>query len=212
MKTLLIFGVSPKLGTGYQISQLAIQCQPKWRCIVLVRDADFAQQLLQQGIEAHVGDASDVSTVKKICDLAGADATIISTLGGSTGNYIAQRIIIDCAEQVGIKQMVLVTSLGCGDSWPTLSTRAKQAFGQVVREKSLAEVWLQTSKLNYLILRPGGLVDGDATGNGCCYYQQEVHGFIHRTELAKLIINKIDDQQLDNRAYSVIEPDLVINY
>lgn len=212
MKTLLIFGVSPKLGTGYQISQLAIQCQPKWRCIVLVRDANFAKQLAEQGIEAHVGDATDASLVKKLCELAGSNATIISTLGGITGNYIAQRTIIDCAEQTDINHMVLVTSLGCGDSWPTLSARAKQAFGQAVREKSLAEVWLQTSSLNYLILRPGGLVDGDATGEGRCYHQQEVHGFIHRTELARLIINKIDDQQIDNRIYSVIEPSLKINY
>lgn len=210
MKTLLIFGVSPKLGTGYQLSQLAKQHQPNWRCIVLVRDADFAQQLAQQGIETVVGDASDPDTVKQLCELAGADTTIVSTLGGATGNYQAQRIIIDSAEQIGIKNMVLVTSLGCGDSWPTLSDRAKQAFGQAVREKSLAEVWLQTSKLNYLILRPGGLVDGKATGQGQCYYQQEVHGYIHRTELAAIILQKITDGQLDNRAYSVVDPSVTM--
>lgn len=210
MKTLLIFGVSPKLGTGYQLSQLAKKHQPNWRCIALVRDADFAQQLAQQGIETVVGDASDPDTVKQLCELAGADTTIVSTLGGATGNYQAQRIIIDSAEQIGIKNMVLVTSLGCGDSWPTLSDRAKQAFGQAVREKSLAEVWLQTSKLNYLILRPGGLVDGNATGQGQCYYQQEVHGYIHRTELAAIILQKITDGQLDNRAYSVVDPSVTM--
>lgn len=210
MKTLLIFGVSPKLGTGYQLSQLAKQHQPNWRCIALVRDADFAQQLAQQGIETVVGDASDPDTVKQLCELAGADTTIVSTLGGATGNYQAQRIIIDSAEQIGIKNMVLVTSLGCGDSWPTLSDRAKQTFGQAVREKSLAEVWLQTSKLNYLILRPGGLVDGKATGQGQCYYQQEVHGYIHRTELAAIILQKITDGQLDNRAYSVVDPSVTM--
>lgn len=212
MKTLLIFGVSPKLGTGYQISQLAIQCQPKYRCIVLVRDAAFAKQLAQQGIEAHVGDATDQSIVTKLCELAGSESIIVSTLDGATGNYMAQRTIIDSAEQVGIQQMILVTSLGCGDSWTTLSARAKLAFGQAVREKSLAEVWLQTSTLNYLILRPGGLIDGVLTGESRCYYQQEVHGFIHRIELARLIMNKIVNQQLDNRAYSVIDPSLATNH
>ena len=212
MKTVIIFGVSSKLGTGYQVSQLIKQCHPEWRCIVLVRDADFAKQLSEQGIETHVGDATDVELVKQICQQNGSDATVISTLGGETGNYIAQRIIIDCAEQVGIKQMILVTSLGCGDSWSTLSLRAKQAFGNAVREKSLAEIWLQTSSLNYVILRPGGLRDGEITNNGECYFAKEVHGFVYRKELARIIIDKIANQQFDNRAYSVVDPSLAVSY
>ena len=212
MKTVIIFGVSAKLGTGYQVSQLIKQCHPEWRCIALVRDADFAKQLAQQNIETYVGDATDKELVKKICLQAGPEAIIISTLGGETGNYIAQRIIIDCAEQAGVKQMLLVTSLGCGDSWPTLSLRAKQAFGNAVREKSLAEVWLQTSTLNYVILRPGGLRDGELTNNGQCYFAQEVHGFVYRKELAKIIMDKIANQQFDNRAYSVVDPNLTVNY
>lgn len=212
MQTLLIFGVSPKQGTGYQIVHLTKQHHPQWRCIVLVRDTNFAKQLANQGIEAHVGDATDCELVKKLCELAGCGATIISTLGGETGNYSAQRVIIDCAEQTGIKQMILVTSLGCGDSWGTLSERAKQAFGHAVREKSLAEVWLQTSKLNFLILRPGGLRDGEMTQKAKCYYQQEVHGFIYRTDLAKIVIDKIANQQIDDHAYSVVDPSLKITY
>ena len=212
MQTLLIFGVSPKQGAGYQIAHLTKQYYPQWRCIVLVRDANFAKQLANQGIEAHVGDATDCELVKKLCELAGCEATIISTLGGETGNYSAQRVIIDCAEQTGIKQMILVTSLGCGDSWGTLSERAKQAFGHAVREKSLAEVWLQTSKLNFLILRPGGLRDGEMTQKAECYYQQEVHGFIYRTDLAQIVIDKIVNQQIDDHAYSVVDPSLKITY
>ena len=211
MKTLLIFGVSPKHGTGYQVSQLVKQRYDKWRCIALVRDAAFAEQLSQQGIETYVGDATDVELVSDLCQKAGTDSTIVSTLGGETGNYIAQRVIIDCAQQAGIKQMVLVTSLGCGDSWSTLSSRAKQAFGNAVREKSLAEVWLQTSVLNFLILRPGGLRDGEITGQGQCYFQQEVHGFVYRKELARIIIDKIANQQLDNCAYSVVDPTLTVS-
>lgn len=211
MKTVIIFGVSSKLGTGYQVSQLIKQCHPEWRCIALVRDANFAKQLSEQGIETHVGDATDVELVKQICQQNGSDATVISTLGGETGNYIAQRIIIDCAEQVEIKQMILVTSLGCGDSWSTLSLRAKQAFGNAVREKSLAEIWLQTSSLNYVILRPGGLRDGEITNQGECYFATEVHGFVYRKELARIIIDKIANQQFDNRAYSVVDPSLAVS-
>lgn len=210
MKTLLLFGVSPKMGTGYQLLQLALQQPLQWRCIALVRDADFARQLSQQGVVTVVGDATDESSVKKACELAGNHTVIVSTLGGSAGaHYLAQRLIIDTAEHCGIKQMLLVTSLGCGDSWPTMSERAKKAFGHSVREKSLAEVWLQTSTLNYEILRPGGLVNGAVTGTAKCFYQQEIHGYIHRAELASVIMQRISTATLNNCVYTVVDPDLL---
>lgn len=211
MKTLFIFGVSPNQGTGYQLAQLVRQRHPDWRCIVLVRHADFAKQLSQQSIETYVGDATNTTLLNAMFEHAGTDSVIISTLGGETGNYTAQRKIIDCAEQAGITNMVLVTSLGCGDSWNTLSARAKQAFGHAVREKSLAEVWLQTSSLSYLILRPGGLRDGEITYSAQCYFNQEVHGFIHRAELANTILTKIENKQFDNCAYSVVDPHLAVH-
>lgn len=209
MKTLLLFGVSPKMGTAYQVLQLALQQPSQWRCVALVRNADFAKQLNQQGVITLVGDATDEAKIKEICELASTDTVIVSTLGGSeSAHYDAHRLIIDTAEDIGIKQMLLVTSLGCGDSWATMSDRAKQAFGQALREKSLAEVWLQTSSLNYNILRPGGLLNGEITGKAECYYQQEVHGHIHRTELANVIIQKISAENLDNRVYAVVDPSL----
>nr|WP_306807563.1 NAD(P)H-binding protein [Snodgrassella alvi] len=87
----------------------------------------FCPKLSQQGVATVIGDATDESSVKKACELAGKHTVIVSTLGGSAGaHYLAQRLIIDTAEHCGIKQMLLVTSLGCGDSWATMSERAKK--------------------------------------------------------------------------------------
>lgn len=61
------------------------------------------------------------------CELAGNHTVIVSTLGGSAGtHYLAHRLIIDTAEHCGIKQMLLVTSLGCSNSWATMSERTKK--------------------------------------------------------------------------------------
>lgn len=76
MKTLLLFGVSPKKGTGYQVLQLALQQSSEWRCAALVRDAAFAAELNRQGVQTVVGDATDESSVKEICRLAGLPAPI----------------------------------------------------------------------------------------------------------------------------------------
>lgn len=104
--------------------------------------------------------------------------------------------------------MILVTSLGCGDSWPFLSSRAKAAFGQAVREKSLAESWLQTSRLDYAILRPGGLLNGAATGQAQRIQAQECHGFVMRADVAKHIHELATAPALNNQIYSLVEPGL----
>lgn len=204
MNSLLIFGASK--GTGAYIVNYALQ--HGYRCITVVRNQSDVDRLRQLGALPLLGDANDATIVDKACQLAGPDSTIISTLGGVNANYQPQMTIINHAEKHQIKQMVLVTSLGCGDSWSTLSERAKAAFGYAVREKTLAESWLQTSHLNYCILRPGGLIDGDPTNNARCYANQEVHGYVMRSDLALIILDKIKHALLDNRVHSVVDPDL----
>lgn len=105
--------------------------------------------------------------------------------------------------------MLLVTSIGCGETWHTLSARARQAFGQAVREKSLAESWLRTSTLNGCIVRPGGLKHGAATGMAI-RVEGEAHGLIYREDVARLIRQMIDDEQCYGHTFAVIDPTLVI--
>ncbi len=87
-------------------------------------------------------------------------------------------------ELAGLKRLLLVTSLGCGDSWQYLPQRARAAFGHEVRLKSLAESWLQTSALEWTILRPAGLQDGEATGQAVLSQGEEVHGLVRRADVA----------------------------
>ncbi|WP_159566330.1 SDR family oxidoreductase [Budvicia diplopodorum] len=202
MSSWLIFGAAQ--GTGALLLQRAVDSgQP---VVAFVRQKQDVLRLEARGIRVVQGNACDEPSVEKACRAAGRDAVIISTIGGRH-DYLAHRTVIDCAERCGIKRMVMVTSLGCGDSWPTLSDRAKAAFGQSVREKSLAESWLQTSALDYCILRPGGLLNGEPTGKAELYVGQEVHGFVNRSDIA-LVIERLVANKLGNSVYSLIEPGL----
>ncbi len=127
----LLFGAGGK-GVGARTLELALAEQRP--VVAVVRHADAATKLAQQGVQVFTGDACDASVVADACRAAGPDALIISTMGGAQ-DYLAHRTVIDEAEKAGISRMILVTSLGCGDSWPFLSERAKAAFGQAVREK-----------------------------------------------------------------------------
>ena len=48
---------------------------------------------------------------------------------GGAQDYLAHRTVIDEAEKAGISRMILVTSLGCGDSWPFLSDTTMNSHG-----------------------------------------------------------------------------------
>lgn len=202
MSCWLIFGAAK--GTGALLLDRAVDSgQP---VVAFVRNDRDVELLGKRGVQVIQGDACDELAVEKACLAAGQDAVIISTIGGRH-DYLAHRTIIDNAEKCGIKKMIMVTSLGCGDTWPTLSDRAKAAFGQAVREKSLAESWLQTSTLDYCILRPGGLLNGEASGKAVLYAGEEVHGFVNRGDVAATI-EKLAEKVLGNKVYSIVEPEL----
>lgn len=204
MNPWLIFGAGGK-GIGAMTANLALSQQRP--VIALVRNQQAADRLTALGATVFIGDACDASIVAASCEAAGTNATIISTMGGSQ-DYLAHRTVIDCAQQANISRMILVTSLGCGDSWQYLSPRARAAFGQAVREKSLAESWLQTSLLDFAILRPGGLLNGKATGQAIREQDKEAHGFVMREDVAAHI-NQLDlEPSLKQQIYSLIQPGL----
>lgn len=203
----LLFGAGGK-GVGNMIAQLAIANQQQ--LVAVVRNTEAVEKLSLQGVRVFVGDACDEAVVTAACEAAGAGATVISTMGGSQ-DYLANRTVIDCAEQAGISRMVLVTSLGCGDSWQYLSLRSKAAFGQAVREKSLAESWLQTSSLDFAIVRPGGLLHGKATGKSILQQNIEAHGLVMRADVAAQVYQLARQPELKKQIFSLIQPDLTIS-
>lgn len=204
MKPWLIFGAGGS-GVGALTAQRALM--EKRPVIALVRNRQAAERLQEQGAMVIIGDACDPAAVTSACAAAGKEALVISTLGGEH-DYLANRTIIDAAEQAGMTRMILVTALGCGDSWVWLSPRGRAAFGRSVREKSLAESWLQTSSLDFAILRLGGLLNTSATGQAQRIQNREIHGYVARADVAAHIHALANDPALDGQIYSLVDPDL----
>ncbi|MBG3092046.1 NAD(P)H-binding protein [Proteus cibarius] len=204
MKTWVIFGAGGK-GVGAHIADIGVTQQRP--VVALVRSEEAANRLKEKGIKTIIGDAIDAKAAEAVLTLAGKEADIISTMGGEN-DYLAHRTVIDIAEKMDFQRMLMVSSLGCGDSWAALSDRAKAAFGQAVREKSLAEVWLQTSHFDYAIVRPGGLLNGEETGKAQLYQYEETHGLVNRRDVARLVTQLLEADLLGDQIYAVVEPGL----
>ncbi|MGF1834394.1 SDR family NAD(P)-dependent oxidoreductase [Photobacterium sanguinicancri] len=208
MNTIVVWGAASGLGAA-MVDYFHHQGE---NVIAVARNPSKNPRLQALGIPSISCDATDVQQVEKAVAAIPADAWVVSTMGSFHAevpvDYIGHRYLINALEQHKLQRFLLVTSLGCGDSWQYLSDAAKKGFGAAVREKSLAEAWLQSSTLDYTILRPGGLKDGDVTNHGELSQHTEVHGLIHRSEVARLALQLFTDKTSIGEVYQCVDPTL----
>ncbi|MDX7985761.1 SDR family oxidoreductase [Xenorhabdus sp. 12] len=203
MKPWLIFGAGKGIGRHLAIIGLK-QNRP---VTALIRNEQQAAELSAMGINVIFGDACDHKSIETAIANAGENPVVFSTIGGGNSDHYGNIAIIDALEKSQVSRMLLVTSIGCGESWKTLSQRAKSLFGQSVRHKSLAESYLQTSTLDFTIIRPGGLTDQSGTGN-CQRYQDEIHGMVSRIDVAEQLAQMADDEHTYYQIYALVDPEL----
>jgi nucleoside-diphosphate-sugar epimerase len=178
--------------------------------IAIARDPTKNAKLNDYKVTTICCDATDKEQVSKAVSALPENTINISTMGSfhsdNPVDYIGHRYLIDSLEQSSSNRFLLLTSLGCGDSWQYLSDAAKRGFGSAVREKTLAEAWLQSSSLHYTILRPGGLKEGAPTHQGELSQNKEVHGSITRGEVARLSHELLLNDDSLGQVFQCVDP------
>lgn len=205
----VVFGASRGLGEVF-VRQLRAR---NLSVSVLLRSRLKAEPLSALGVHCLIGDATDPSAVADTLAALPKDTTVISTLGSFQSDrpvdFEGHRLIIDCMERLSLKSILLVTSWGCGESWKWLTPRVREIIGPSVRLKSLAESWLMSSTLDYRILRPVGLTDGEATGRLILSQNEEVHGWVRREDVAHMGLSLLADPSTRGGVYACHDPSLV---
>lgn len=204
LSPLLVFGA--RGGTGFELAALArMENRP---VIAAIRPGSDATELAALGCRVVEADALDASAVCAIFHDLPSDVCVASTLGDRNGlvDDAGNRAIIDAATEYGASRLLLISSLGAGDSRRYASERLLAAIGEILLAKTRAEVRLRASGLPFTILRPGGLVDGAATGTGELVAAEDVHGSISRTELATLALRALRAEAMLGRTLSAIDP------
>lgn len=131
--------------------------------VALVRSEDDCNALnAVEGVKAIQGDAfviKDVETAMDGCDAA------VTTLGGATTDdgkrvdYEGNNHVIESAGILGVTRVVLVTSIGCGDSKEAAPPTVFDTLKEVLAAKEKAENILikYYTNTNWTIIRPGTL-------------------------------------------------------
>ena len=157
------------------------------------------------------GDVLDPASLEPA--LAGQDA-VVSCLGaGLKGGIRSEgtRNVIRAMEGAGVRRLISQSSLGVGESRDNLNMYWKHfMFGLLLRkayaDHGLQERYVRESSLDWTLVRPAALVDGDARGN-------YIHGFsptrkgldlkVSLADLAEFVVG-----ELENPAYLHMAPGL----
>ena len=134
--------------------------------------------------------------------VTGADAVVCSL--GSTGNNpdnIASegtKNIIAAMKQAHVKRLVVVSSLGVGDSKDQIpfafKMLVKSVLKKVMQDKEIQEQAVKDSGLEWIIVRPGGLTDNPATGSYQSGTDKSIMaGQVSRADVADFVLQQLTD-------------------
>ncbi len=201
----LVFGGTR--GTGLEIVKLLAGRGEE--VTVFVRPTSDRSQLTPLNVTFAVGDALDAQSV--------ADAfrqddfrAVISSLGSRRGDSPVDDVgtinVTDAAKAAGVDRILMVSSLGAGESRDLLPFYVKWILGAGLDRKTTAENYIRDSGLDYTIIRPGGLQDEPATGIGAIVEEGQPIKVksIPRAEVARLLVAAFDDPASVGKVYHTI--------
>lgn len=201
-----VFGATG--GTGQQVVQQALAAGHS--VSALVRDPSrLAVQ--DERLTVVQGDVLDRPKVDET--IAGADAVIIS-LGNTSNNpdYIVSRgteVIVDAMTAAGGPgRLIVVSSLGVGESRDQVPFAFKMLMNTVLKkameDKERQEALVKASGFDWIIVRPGGLTNGPATGS----YKSGVDvkltaNQVSRADVAAFVLQQVDDDTYLHQAPAI---------
>ena len=158
---ILIFGA-----TGSAGEELVRKLHQEDRSVYVMSRSDKGREIFEKlGVHILKGDAFNSDDVLNVTRQASEDCrTVVTYLGGWPINdpetwpdYVGNKNVIDAAREVGIKRVVLVTSIGCGKSWDYIPDTSNLITAGILKLKTQAEEYLRQTDLDWTIVRPGGL-------------------------------------------------------
>ncbi len=133
--------------------------------------------------------------------VAGTDA-VICVLGTRQGDDPVEvegtRTILQAMNTHGVRRIVVVTSIGVGDSKNQVPTffklLMKTALRKVMAAKEEQEQLVKESGLDWVIVRPGGLTDDSATGSYTFGVEKSIMaGQVARANVADFVLRQLTD-------------------
>ena len=200
-KRLLIFGATG--GTGRQLVEQAL-AQGYLVTAFARNPASVAVE--HANLSVARGDVIDSKSVERAMQGHEAVLSAIGSPANKIGTVRSEgtRHIVRAMEMNGVRRFICQTSLGYGDSRKVLD-RTPFYFKYLIvpfilrkgfADHALQEEYIRQSKLDWVIVRPGNLTDGDHTGvyrHGFPATDQAITVKISRADVADFMLKQVQE-------------------
>jgi putative NADH-flavin reductase len=203
---LAVFGATG--GTGKEIVSQALAAGHE--VTVLVRDSGRLA-VKHDKLYLVIGDVLNPEKVEEA--LAGSEAVCCS-LGNTPNNpdFVVSdgtQNIIECMQKQGIQRLVVVSALGVGDSHDQVTLPFKMMMKTVLRkayeDKERQEQFVRQSDLDWIIVRPGGLTNGPATGEYTFGLDSSIGGGqVSRADVASFVLQQLSDNTFLHQTPAIV--------
>ena len=205
----LIFGATR--GTGFETAKVLAESGD--RVTAVVRASSDTAELDALGVQTVVADIFDRASIDGVFSGGAYRAVVLSLSGkkddpGPRPDREGVKVIVDSAKANGVRRVLMVTAIGCGDSKVAVAPKVIEVLGPVLAIKTEAEEYLVAADIDYTILRPGGMTSDPASGTAVRTTDRMTMGVINRADLGRIVADSIDDPGASGEIYHTVDPGL----
>ena len=199
----IVFGATGK--TGLHVCRQAVE--QGHQVTAFTRSASKIDGLAPD-LQVAQGDVTDADSVA--ASVAGQDAAIVALgsngLRDKTTLSVGTRNVVDGMMKHEVGRLVVLSAAGVGESWGQIPWLARIMFRTMLRniyaDHVAQEKLVRGSSLDWTIVRAAILKDGPATNDYTASNTARV-GHINRADLARFLVQQVDDVAYSRQAISV---------
>ncbi len=180
---------------------------------LLIKPFDQPEQpkLTSAGVELAFTDLTSVESISSA--LEGADY-LISAIGSRKPFSGKENDKIDnmgnqnfarAAKAKGLERIVVISSIGVGNSRGVISFMNKMFMGPILKAKQKSEEFISSFGIEYTIIRPGGYSQKELSGEIAFGEGGNFSGLIRREQIAKVCVDALTRPAMKNRTFEVID-------
>jgi len=180
----------------------------------LVRKEDQLPDVEADGAEAVVVDLEEAEAEGEVAEAVEGCEAVVFAAGAGPGSGAARKEtmdfggaakLVEAAEQRGARRYLMLSSMGAVDP-----EGGPEAMRPYLRAKARADERLRESGLDYTIIRPGSLTNGEETGHVEAAESLGRRGEISRADVARTFALALEAENTYGKTFEVLAGDTPI--
>jgi uncharacterized protein YbjT (DUF2867 family) len=206
--TVVVAGATGRAGRLI-VDELLKRGFPVRAMIVRPFDPPKPAVLDREGIEIVEG---SLESTDKLHDVMNGADYVISAVGSTKmfSKAVFEKIDVAgnknlalAAKENGVKRIIVISSIGAGDSKYAMTAIYRWMMLQVIAAKTKMEEIVKTIGIDYTFIRPGGYTEKEVPSGIAIGEGGKISGLVRRDQVAEICVDAVEKPAMANRTFEV---------